>query len=169
MKISGELAIKILEYLEKNKSFYFPFLVMCKNYTEEYGEFLEIKSDEWELIKKNKKYQTFELWENLQNLNKKTLELMAKGFLEEITKKNEDIKSSFIFYTTEGFTFQSNSEDEMTDVENCQILGWGKGTSPKKAFADFRKESPWIKNLRFDRVVGVELKDEKTYYFNLEK
>jgi hypothetical protein len=31
------------------------------------------------------KYQTFELWENLQKLYPETLQLMAKGFLERIT------------------------------------------------------------------------------------
>ncbi|MCX6761964.1 MAG: hypothetical protein NTY33_03960 [Candidatus Moranbacteria bacterium] len=86
MKISRELAIKILKYLNKHKKFYFPFRIMCKEYAEEKGDdFLDIEPNEWKLISSNKKYQTFELWENLQNLYAKTVELMAKGFLEKIT------------------------------------------------------------------------------------
>ena len=76
---------------------------------------------------------------------------------------------SFLFYTNEGYTFQPNSESDISDVENCQILGWGKGSNSKEAFDNFRKESPWLKILRFNQVIVVELKDEKTYCFNLKK
>ncbi len=88
MKISRELAIKILKYLNGHKDFYFPFLLMCKEYTEEDDCFVEIEPSEWELMKSDKKYQTFELWENLQNLDEETLGLMAKGFLEKITDES---------------------------------------------------------------------------------
>lgn len=88
MKISRKLAIQILKYLNQHKNFYFPFLIMCKEYTEEDDDFVEIEPNEWEMIKSDDKYQTFELWENLQNLDKETLKLMAKGFLEKITNKS---------------------------------------------------------------------------------
>ena len=87
MKINRKLAIQILEYLDKHKDFYFPFLVMCKEYTEEDDDFVEIEPEEWEMINSDNKYQTFELWENLQNLDEKTLKLMARGFIEKITNK----------------------------------------------------------------------------------
>lgn len=88
MKISRKLAIQILRYLDQHKNFYFPFLVMCKEYTEEDDDFVEVEPNEWEMIKSDNKYQTFELWENLQNLDKETLRLMVKGFLEKITNKS---------------------------------------------------------------------------------
>jgi hypothetical protein len=88
MKISRKLAIQILKYLDRHKDFYFPFLVMCKEYTEEDDDFVEIEPDEWEMIQSDDKYQTFELWENLQNLDEKTLQLMSKGFLEIITSES---------------------------------------------------------------------------------
>ncbi|MCK5490273.1 MAG: hypothetical protein KAI67_00350 [Candidatus Pacebacteria bacterium] len=75
---------------------------------------------------------------------------------------------SFVFYTTEGYTFQPDSESDIPDIENCQILGWGKGRTSAEAFDDFKKESPWLKTLRFNKVTGVELKDEKTYSFDLK-
>ncbi len=65
MKISRELAIKILKYCFKNKKFYFPFLVMCQEYSDEDDDFVEICPDEYETIEQDDKYQTFELWENL--------------------------------------------------------------------------------------------------------
>ncbi len=85
MKISRELAIKILKYLDRHDDFCFPFLVMCKEYTEEDDDFVEIEPNEWRMIKSDDKYQTFELWENLQNLYEETLHLMAKGFIDKIT------------------------------------------------------------------------------------
>ena len=84
MDISRELAIKILKYLDENKDFYFPFLVMNKEYTEEDDNFVEIEPNEWEMIAGDENYQTFQLWENLQNLDEQTLELMARGFIDKI-------------------------------------------------------------------------------------
>lgn len=88
MDISRELAIRILKYLDQHKDFYFPFLVMNREYTEEDDDFVEIEPDEWKMIKEDEKYQTFQLWEDLQNLDKQTLKLMAKGFIEKITNKS---------------------------------------------------------------------------------
>ena len=88
MDISRELAIKILKYLDRHKDFYFPFLVMNKEYTEEDGDFVEIEPNEWGLIQEDPNYKTFQLWENLQNLDLKTLQLISKGFLEKITHKS---------------------------------------------------------------------------------
>ena len=58
---------------------------MNKEYTEEDDDFVEIESNEWQMISEDEDYQTFQLWENLQNLNEETLRLMAKGFIEKIT------------------------------------------------------------------------------------
>ena len=91
MKISRKLAIQILKYLDAHRNFYFPFLVMNKEYTEEDDDFVEIEPNEWENIESDEVYQTFELWENLQNLDKDTIELLAKGFIEKIT--NDSLKS----------------------------------------------------------------------------
>ncbi len=87
MDISRELAIAILKYLDKNKDFYFPFLVMNQEYTPEDNDFVEIEPSEWEIIAEDENYKTFQLWENLQNLGIDTLKLMAKGFIEKITNE----------------------------------------------------------------------------------
>lgn len=91
MDISRELAIKILKYLNQHNDFYFPFLVMNREYSEEDDDFVEIEASEWENIEKDKKYQTFQLWENLQNLYLETLKLMLKGFLERITNESLEL------------------------------------------------------------------------------
>ena len=167
MKIDRKLAIQIFEYLDKHKKFYFPFRIMCGEYTLEDDDFVEIEPNKWRIILEDESYQTFELWENLQDLDEETIKLMSKGFIEKITN-SKGIVRNFIFYTKEGFTFQPNPESDMSDVENCQILGWGKGRTSTEAFDDFKKESLWLKNLRFKKVTGVELKDEKTYSFDLK-
>ena len=61
MKISRKLAIQILKYLDKHNDFYFPFLVMNKEYTEEDDDFVEIEPNEWENIESDENYHTFEL------------------------------------------------------------------------------------------------------------
>lgn len=88
MDISRDLAIQILKYQDRNKSFYLPFIVVCKEYSDEDEDFVEIESKEWKFIKTDDKYQTFQLWENLQNLDIVTMKLMLKGFIEHITKKS---------------------------------------------------------------------------------
>jgi hypothetical protein len=88
MDISRELAIVILKYLDKNKDFYFPFLVMNQEYTPEDDDFVEIEPDEWEIIEEDENYRTFQLWENLQDLRADTTELMAKGFIEKILNES---------------------------------------------------------------------------------
>ena len=87
MNISKKLAVKILKYLDQHKNFYFPFLVMNREYFLKDIIWAEVEPSDWDKIKNNKKYKTFQLWENLQNIDEITMELMAKGFLEKINHK----------------------------------------------------------------------------------
>ncbi|MDP3764049.1 MAG: hypothetical protein Q8Q95_00300 [bacterium] len=92
MDISRELAIQILKYLHQHPDFYFPFLVMNHEYAEEDDNFVEIEPDEWENLQEDDKYQTFQLWENLQDLYEETIELIiARGFIEKITNKSLEL------------------------------------------------------------------------------
>jgi hypothetical protein len=85
MPISRELALKILKYLVDNPLFYFPFFVVCKEYTPEDEDFVELDPNvDYETIRDFDEYQTFQLWENLQDLRAETIELMSKGFIEKI-------------------------------------------------------------------------------------
>jgi hypothetical protein len=96
MKLDREKALMILAYLLNNKGFNFPFKIVCKglNGSEDFVEV--VPEDDYETILNNKEYDTFELWEDLQNITKETIELMSKGFLEKIKSEtvntNDDIK-----------------------------------------------------------------------------
>jgi len=121
MKISRELAIKILKYLVTHRDFYFPFLVMCREYSDEDNDFVEIEPEEWKLIKSEKKYQTFELWENLQNLDEKTLQLMAKGFLEKITHESLEKHVAIL-----AKNYRKEWKEELWESENIEEFGFNE-------------------------------------------
>ena len=104
MDISKKLALEILKYRFKNKKFYFPFLLMGKEYSNtKNNDFREIEPHEWKMIEENQDYKTFQLWENLQNIDKPTIKLVAKGFIEKITQASlkSKIKELAINYRTE--------------------------------------------------------------------
>jgi len=102
MKISRELALLILKYLLENKDFNFPFKIMCKRYENNQifckdNNYTEIiAEDDYDNLLADSTYNDFELWEDLQNLDKETLELMVKGFIEKITYKNAMDKISIL-------------------------------------------------------------------------
>lgn len=166
MQINKELAIKILKYQDQHKDFYFPFQVIYKSATDS-DDFVEIEPSQWRTINNVGQFEKIELRENLQNIFGETIELMAKGFVEKILN-SENLDKNYIFYTTEGYTFSPDQEGNMPDVENCQVLGWGKGKSADEAFCDFKKQNDWLERLKFNEVICAELKDEKTYNFFLK-
>ena len=51
---------------------------------------------------------------------------------------------NYIFITDEGFTFQPGSEDYEPDIENMQVIGFGKGTDSQGALNNMIKENPYI-------------------------
>ena len=118
MKISRKLAVQILRYCFLHKDFYFPFLVVCKeNYSRD-DDFIEIKPSEWEIIDADENYKTFELWENLQNLDEQTLNLMVKGFVDKITNRflENDIKKFAKEYRKEW-------KEELWESEDIEKFG----------------------------------------------
>ena len=74
----------------------------------------------------------------------------------------------FIFLTEEGYTFQPNSESDIPDIENLQVLGTASGEDEKKAFNNFVKENEYLLDTDFENVIAMELKDEKIYNFSLK-
>lgn len=129
MKISRQLAIMILKYCSENPDFYFPFLVMCKEYTREDEDFVEICPNEWNDIEEDEMYQTFELWENLQDLKGNTTELLAKWFIEKIT--NNSLESEIKLLANDYWKLYKVKWTESVDVEEYgtnEFLGWKKET-----------------------------------------
>ena len=121
MDISRELAIKILKYLDKHKDFYFPFLVMNQEYTEEDNDFVEIESNKWKIIEDDDNYQTFQLWENLQNLDKLSLHLMARGFIERIT--DESLESHIKELAQ---NYRGEWKEQLCESENIEEYGFNE-------------------------------------------
>jgi len=77
---------------------------------------------------------------------------------------------SYIFITTEGYTFQRDSELPEPDIENCQVIGFAQGTDPKQAFKNLIKENDCLLETTFDELICFELKhpdyfEHRTYFY----
>ena len=79
---------------------------------------------------------------------------------------------SFIFITTEGFTYQPNSESIEPDIENCQVVGFAEGKDLEEAFGSLIAENEYLREINFNEIIGYELKYKnyhkfsKTFYIN---
>ena len=71
----------------------------------------------------------------------------------------------FIFLTQEGLT----KTPENKDIENLQVIGTANGKNEKQAFDNLVKENNFLLDTGYNEVVGLELKDEKFYYFSLKE
>ena len=76
---------------------------------------------------------------------------------------------NYIFVTTEGYTYQPNSESVDPDIENLQVIGFANGNNPKQAFQKLLKESNYLLETSFDEVVSYELtknsENTKAYHY----
>ena len=66
--------------------------------------------------------------------------------MENLTKKN------FLFFTSDGFTFDCNNEK----IENMQILGDGFGEDIFEAFKNFKSEQAYLKDFTFKNVMAIQ-------------
>lgn len=82
---------------------------------------------------------------------------------------------SFIFITTEGYTYQPSSESIEPDIDNCQVIGFAKGIDMDDAFKNLLSENRYLLKTPFDEIVGYELKHvnrhkyAKYFYLNDKK
>ena len=78
---------------------------------------------------------------------------------------------NFIFITNEGFTFQSGSERSEPDIENCQVIGFSKGTDKTDALNNLLQDNQYLLETNFNKIICLELKHlnifQKTSYFYL--
>lgn len=74
----------------------------------------------------------------------------------------------YIFITSEGYTFQPDSDSPIPDIENCQVLGFGSGVDSDDAFRNFLKENEFLLDTSFVEVTALELANTKERYFNLK-
>lgn len=132
MDITRELAITILKYLDQHKDFHFPFLVMNREYSPEDEDFVEIEPNEWKIIKEDENYQTFQLWENLQDLRTDTLKLMTKGFIERI--RDESLEKYIIEKLRQ---YRSEYKSGLWESVDSEIFGFNEYVNGKaEAYED---------------------------------
>ena len=67
---------------------------------------------------------------------------------------------NYIFLTDEGYTFQPDSESDMPDVENLQVIGVAKGKSQKEAFRNLIKNNKWVRETNFHEVFCYQLDND---------
>ena len=66
--------------------------------------------------------------------------------MANLTKKN------FLFFTSDGFTFDCNNKK----IENMQILGDGFGEDIFEAFKNFKIEHSYLKDFSFKNVMAIQ-------------
>ncbi len=69
------------------------------------------------------------------------------------------MKRLFLFITPDGIAY-SSSEKLSPDVDNLQVLGYGKGKNEEDALKNFLRSNMWIFNTNFDEIICVEIKKE---------
>jgi hypothetical protein len=76
---------------------------------------------------------------------------------------------SYIFITTEGYTYQPNSEAISPDIENCQVIGFSEGRNPQDAFNKLIEDNKYLMETNYEEIFSLELKSNGRSYFNLKK
>jgi len=64
---------------------------------------------------------------------------------------------NFIFLTDEGYTFQPDSDSEIPDIENLQVVGFSSGLSADDAFANLVNLYPYLKETSFENIFCYRL------------
>lgn len=154
MNISRALAIQILKYLDKHPDFYFPFFVMCQEYSPE-DDYLREKT-------KCDKFVLDEFIDGKATAFSDCFRLI-KNF-QICSREAKDNLRHFIFLTAEGLT----KTPEDMDIDNLQVLATLDGKNKKDAFRKFAVEYGHLLNAKFDDVIVMELADKKEYYFSLK-
>ena len=65
----------------------------------------------------------------------------------------------YIFLTTEGYTYQPNSESIEPDCDNAQLIGKVEGNNQEEAFKNLLKEYTYLKESNFEEVYCYQLAD----------
>jgi len=68
-----------------------------------------------------------------------------------------NIMNNYIFLTTEGFTFQPNSDAETPDIENLQVIGFANGANPDAAYRNLLISHAYLKDTAFNQIFCYKL------------
>ena len=64
---------------------------------------------------------------------------------------------SYIFLTSEGYTYQPNLESSEHDIENLQVIGISEGNNSQIAFENLINNDEYLLETTFDEVFCYEL------------
>ncbi len=68
--------------------------------------------------------------------------------------------NKYIFLTTEGYTYQPNSESIEPDRENAQLMGIVEGMNQNDAFKNLLEKYKCLKESNFKEVYCYQLNDD---------
>jgi len=77
---------------------------------------------------------------------------------------------NYIFLTSEGYTYQPDSESYESDIDNLQVIGVSEGNNSKMAFKNLIKNNEYLLETKFDEIFCYELRQnfkESVSHFNL--
>ena len=77
---------------------------------------------------------------------------------------------NYIFLTSEGYTYQPDSESSESDIDNLQVIGVPEGNNSKMAFKNLIKNNEYLLETKFDEIFCYELSQnfkESVSHFNL--
>ena len=67
----------------------------------------------------------------------------------------------YIFVSSEGYTYQPDSVSNISDIENLQVIGFGKGLSSNEAFNNMLLDDKHIQETNFNEVHCYRLISDK--------
>ncbi len=76
---------------------------------------------------------------------------------------------TYIFLTSEGYTFQPNSDSIEPDIENYQVIGFSAGENEEEAFERLLQENEYLLETSFDEIYCYQLANKKRTDFSLKK
>ncbi len=75
--------------------------------------------------------------------------------------------AEYIFLTTEGSTFQPNSNSPEPDIENIQVIGFAGGDTVQDAAMRLVESNEYLADTSFEEIFAIQLADERKEYFSL--
>jgi len=77
---------------------------------------------------------------------------------------------SYIFLTSEGYTYQPDSKSSEPDSDNLQVIGVSEGSTSKMAFENLIKNNGYLLETKFEEIFCYKLSPdfkESMSYFSL--
>ena len=81
-----------------------------------------------------------------------------------------EMMKNYIFLTSEGYTYQPDSESSESDIENLQVIGISEGNNSQMAFENLINNNENLLGTKFDEIFCYELSPdfkESVSHFNL--